>query len=231
MEALLRRVELVSVCALAVLFTGCAANVKTYVKEGQDFSAYKEIAIASFASDPKLPDTAKGAAELPAFLYAIMSANGYSVIDPAQSVAELKKLAPPEKELSPDTSAALGKALKVNAVLQGVVKYYGAYEEAVEPQLSTTSEREGAYASSSQRRLGFHSREESRVRPRFTGQAGGVEKEYKVTVRIELFDVSSKTVVWWGETTAGGESDRMKTYANAVFDALLKRFPAPHVRR
>ena len=222
---------LLPVCALAALLAGCATNVKTYVKQGQDFSAYKEIAIASFASDPKQPDTARGAAELPAFLYAIMSAKGYSLLDPAQSVAELKRLAPAEKELSPDTLAALGKALKVNALLTGVVKHYGPYEETVSSELSTTTERGGDYGSPAERRLGFHSREQSRVQPRFTGEPSAVEKEYKDTVRLELFDVPSNAVVWWGETTAGGEKDDLKAYAKTVFDALLKRFPAPPVRR
>lgn len=222
---------LLPVCALATLLAGCATNTKTYVKQGQDFSAYKEIAIASFASDPRLPDTARGAAELPAFLYAIMSANGYSVLDPAQSVAELKKLAPAEKELSPDTLAALGRALKVNALVTGVVKYYGPYEERVPPELSATTETAGGFGSPAQRRLGFHSSEQTRVQPRLTEQPSAVEKEYKVTVRLELFDVPSETVVWWGETTAGGEKDDLKAYAKSVFDALLKRFPAPPVRR
>jgi len=215
-------------CALVVL-AGCATNIKTYVKPGQDFSRYKEIAIASFASDPKLPDTAKGAAELPAFLFAIMSEKGYAVLGPELSVAELKKLAPPpEEEFSPDTLAALGQALKVNAILCGAVKYYGVYEEATPAQLGPSTQPADSF-SSSQRRLGFHSRDDGRVQPRFREQPAEVQKEYKATVRLELFDVASKSVVWWGETTVGGDQEHMKTYAKAVFDALLNKFPAsPH---
>jgi hypothetical protein len=84
-------------------------------------------------------------------------------------------------------------------------------------------------SSATQRRLGFHTQSGSRVTPEFTSSGGETVKVYKVTVRLQLFDVASKTVVWWGEATAGGEQDQMKTYANAVFEALLKKLPArPH---
>ena len=216
---------------VAVLFSGCATKIESYVKPDQNFAAYKEIAVAPFASDPKRPDTAKGAAELPAFLFAIMGAKGYSVLDPAQSVAELKKLAPPDKEFSPETLAALGKALKTSAILTGQVKYYGEYQETTAPQLGTTTERADTLASPSQRRLGFRSREQTRVQPRLTEEPADVEKEYRVTVRLELFDAPSQTVVWWSEGTVSGESDKLKTYANALFETLLKKFPMSPMRR
>lgn len=210
-----------------VLASGCATKVQTYVKPEHDFSRYTTIAIASFAADPKYPETAKGAAELPMFFHAIMSAKGYDVIDVQRSVEEVKKLATADKELSPETLAAMGEALKVNGVIRGLVKYYGVVPEAEQSRLGTTSRSGMATSSPSMRRLGFRSHQQSLVRPQFTAEEDERIKEYKVTVRLELFDVPSKSIVWWGEATTTGETDDLKAYAKQVFDALLKRFPVP----
>lgn len=219
------------IAVIAALLAGCTETLHTYSKPGQDFSAYKEIAIASFAPDAKQPDTAKGAAELPAFLYAVMSAKGYSVIDVQRSVEEISALSPPDKELSPDTLAAVGKALRVNGVIRGVVKYYGQSNEPELSDLATTSRSGVDTASTTQRRLGFHQSSFSRAKPTWTPETGPDQPLYKATIRIELFDVPTKTIVWWGEATAVGDKDDMKAYANAIFTALLRRFPVGPVRR
>ncbi len=215
----------VGLLVLATLVSGCTSPVKTYLKPGADLSQVQEIAIASFASDPKYPETARGAAELPAFLQAVMSAKGYAVIDVQKSLGEISKIAPPGKELSPEILADLGAKLNVKAVLKGIVMYYGS-TEAVEPaEVTSTARPQFGSATPAQRRLGFRSRELSRVQPGFTTSPAAVVTEYRVTVRLELFDVKSKSVLWWAECSAGGEQDHMKTYANEVFEALLARFP------
>jgi hypothetical protein len=220
-----------AIALIAALLAGCTESLHTYSKPGHDFSVYKEIAIVSFAPDAKQPDTARGAAELPAFLYAVMSAKGYSVIDVQRSVEQISALAAPDKELTPDTLAAVGKALNVSGVVRGVVKYYGLSEDSDASRPTVTSRPGVDMTSATQRRLGFHGTSTSRVKPTWSSGAGAALKLYKATIRLELFDVPGKTVVWWGEASAEGEKEEMKTYANLIFTALLKRFPVSPVRR
>lgn len=113
-----------NILAVAMVVSGCATGVSSFINQDVDFSYIRRVAIYPFEN--LASDTQAGPKVQSVFLAELLEVEGLRVVAPGETMATVyaEKL-PLTFELSAEEIIALGKALGAEAIFFGRVEEYG----------------------------------------------------------------------------------------------------------